>query len=140
MSDETVADVREALKRKMDNAIESLKREFNTVRTGRATPAIFDPIKIDYYGTPTPIAQLGTISTPEPQMLVINPWEKNLIKDIEREIMRANLGLTLSQDGNIIRAILPPLTEDRRKDLAKNVKKMGEDCKVAIRNVRRCNV
>ena len=125
------------LERKMDSAIESLKKDFIGVRTGRATAAIFDPIKVDYYGTPTPISQVGTISTPEPQLLVINPWDKNMIKEIEREIQRANLGLSLSQDGNIIRAVLPPLTEERRKELVKSTKKMGEESKIAIRNVRR---
>lgn len=137
MSAETVEDVLEVMERKMENTVESLKKEFMAVRTGRATPAIFDPIKVDYYGTPTPISQVGTISVPEPQLLVISPWDKNILKEIEREIQRANLGLTLSQDGNIIRAVLPPLTEDRRKELAKGAKKMGEDCKVAVRNVRR---
>lgn len=137
MSAETVEDILDVMDRKMDNTLESLKKDFLAVRTGRATATIFDPIKVDYYGTPTPISQVGTISIPEPQLLVISPWDKNMIKEIEREIQRANLGLTLSQDGNIIRAVLPPLTEERRKELAKGVKKMGEDCKVAIRNVRR---
>ena len=137
MSVETTEEVLETLDYKMDNTIESLKKDFVTVRTGRATPAILDSLKIDYYGTPTPLSQVGTISTPEPQLLVINPWDKNIIKDIEREIQRANLGLMISQDGNIIRAVLPLLTEERRKELAKNVKKMGEDCKIALRNVRR---
>ncbi|MBF0277514.1 MAG: ribosome recycling factor [SAR324 cluster bacterium] len=137
MSTETLDEVMETLDRKMDSAIESLKKDFIGVRTGRATPAIFDPIKVDYYGTPTPLAQVGTISTPEPQLLVINPWDKNMIKEIEREIQRANLGLSLSQDGNIIRAVLPPLTEERRKELVKSTKKMGEETKIAIRNVRR---
>lgn len=137
MSTETVEEVIGTLDRKMDSAIDSLKKDFMGVRTGRATPAIFDPVKVDYYGTPTPLSQVGTISTPEPQLLVINPWDKNMLKEIEREIQRANLGLTLSQDGNIIRAVLPPLTEERRKDLVKITKKMGEDSKIAIRNVRR---
>ncbi len=137
MSAETTEEVLETMDYKMDNTIENLKKDFITVRTGRASPAILDAIKIDYYGTPTPLSRVGTISTPEPQLLVINPWDKNIIKDMEREIQRANLGLMISQDGNIIRAVLPVLTEDRRKELAKNVKKMGEDCKIALRNVRR---
>ncbi len=137
MSAKTTEEVLEVLERKMDSAIESLKREYAAVRTGRATPAILDPVKVDYYGTPTPVSQVGSISTPEPQLLVINPWDKNMIKDIERELQRANLGLSLSQDGNIIRAVIPPLTEERRKELVKSIKKMGEDGKVAIRNVRR---
>ncbi len=137
MDAKTIEEVMVVLQRKMDSAIDSLKKDFIGVRTGRATPAIFDPIKVDYYGTPTPISQVGTISTPEPQLLVINPWDKNMIKDIEREIQRANLGLSLSQDGNIIRAVLPPLTEERRKELVKSTKKMGEASKIAIRNVRR---
>ncbi len=137
MSAEAVKEVLETLDYKMENTIESLKKDFVTVRTGRAAPSIFDNIKIDYYGTPTPLSQVGTISTPEPQLLVINPWDKSLIKDIEREIHRANLGLMISQDGNIIRTVLPPLTGERRKELAKNVKMMGEECKIALRNVRR---
>ncbi|MBF0287828.1 MAG: ribosome recycling factor [SAR324 cluster bacterium] len=137
MSAKTTEEVLEILERKMDSAIESLQREFTTVRTGRATPAILESVKVDYYGTPTPVSQVGSISTPEPQLLVISPWDKNMIKDIERELQRANLGLSLSQDGNIIRAVIPPLTEERRKELVKSVKKMGEEAKVAIRNVRR---
>lgn len=134
---ETLKEVHESMQRKMNSAMDSLKKEFISVRTGRATPAMLDSIKVDYYGTPTQLSQVGTITTPEPQLLMINPWEKKLLKDIERAIQQANLGLNVSNDGNFIRAVVPPLTQDRRKELVKGVKKMGEESKVAIRNVRR---
>ena len=137
MNDETIDAVEEETKRKMDSAIESLKDEFRTMHAGRVTPAVLENINVDYYGTPTPISQVGTISTPEPQMLAISPWEKSMLKEIERAILKANMGLSVSNDGNFVRAVMPPLTEDRRKELAKQVKKIGEDCKVAVRNVRR---
>ncbi len=137
MSVETIEEVQEILNKKMNSTIESLLKDFKSVRTGRATPTIFDSVKVNYYGTPTPLSQVGTVTAPEPQLVVINPWDKQMLKEIEREIQKANLGVTLSQDGNIIRAVIPPLTEDRRKELVKQVKKMGEECKIAIRNVRR---
>ena len=140
MQAESMQQVEEQAKRKMDNALAPLQRDFNTIHAGRVSAALLDSIKADYYGVPTPISQIGTIATPEPQMLTINPWEKSMLKEIERAILKANLGLSVSNDGNIIRAVMPPLTEERRKELVKVIKKMGEDCKVAIRGVRRdCN-
>lgn len=122
---------------KMGKSIESLKTEFIKVRTGRATPAILDGVMVDYYGTPTPIAQVGNISVPEARLLMVQPWEKNLLGDIEKAIQSSDLGLNPQNDGNIIRIPIPALTEERRKELAKNCKKIAEDSKVALRNIRR---
>jgi len=123
--------------KKMNGAIEALKNDFQRVRTGRANPAILDRVKVDYYGTMTPLNQVGNISVPDPQLIVIAPWEKNLLKEIEKAILRADLGMTPQNDGNTIRLPIPPLTEDRRKELVKQIKQMGEKLKLAIRNVRR---
>jgi ribosome recycling factor len=122
---------------RMDKAIQSLKREFTTIRTGRANPAILDKITVDYYGAPTPLNQLATISVPEARLLVIQPFDKTVIGDIEKEIQKSDLGLTPANDGNVIRIAIPALTEERRKELVKVVKKYAEDAKVAIRNIRR---
>lgn len=137
MDNEFIDMMKDDLQKKMDNAINNLKKEFGSVRTGRATPAILDPVRVDYYGIPTPISQVANISVPEPQLLVINPWEKKMLKEVERSIVKANLGLSVSNDGNIIRANVPPLTEERRKELVKQIKKMAEEFKVEIRNFRR---
>ena len=107
------------------------------IRAGRANPHVLDKLKVDYYGTPTPIQQVGNISVPEPRMLQIQPWEKSLIKAIEKAIMTSDLGINPSNDGTVIRLVFPELTEERRKDLVKDIKKKGEAAKVAIRNIRR---
>ena len=125
------------LERKMDKAIDVLEIEFQKVRTGRANPAILDNIHVDYYGTPTQLNQVGNISVPDPQLIVITPWEKKILSDIEKAIQKSDLGLTPQNDGNIIRLPIPPLTEERRKDLVKQIKKLGENAKIPIRNVRR---
>ncbi len=125
------------LERKMKNAIEVLKKEFQKVRTGRANPAILDNVMVDYYGTPTPINQVGNVSVPDPQMITISPWEKKMLSEIEKAIQKADLGLTPQNDGNIIRLPIPPLTEERRKEMVKQIKKIGENAKIPIRNVRR---
>jgi ribosome recycling factor len=125
------------LERKMDKAIDALEKEFHKVRTGRANPAILDNIQVDYYGTPTQLNQVGNISVPDPQLIVVTPWEKKLLSDIEKAIQKSDLGLTPQNDGNIIRLPIPPLTEERRKDLVKQIKKLGENAKIPIRNVRR---
>jgi len=114
-----------------------LEGDYQTIRAGRANPHVLDKIKVDYYGTPTPLQQVGNISVPEPRMLQIAPWEKSLIKEIEKAIMMSDVGITPSNDGAVIRLVFPELTEERRKDLVKDVKKKGEDAKVAIRNIRR---
>jgi len=122
---------------KMEKAIAHLEADYQGIRAGRANPHVLDKVRVDYYGTPTPIQQVGNISVPEPRMLQIAPWEKSLIKEIEKAIMMSDVGITPSNDGAVIRLVFPELTEERRKDLVKDVKKKGEDAKVAIRNIRR---
>ncbi|RBW69875.1 ribosome recycling factor [Bacillus taeanensis] len=122
---------------KMQKALASLRREFATIRTGRATPALLDKVQVDYYGAPTPVNQLAGISVPEARLLLIQPYDKSVLSDIEKAIQKADLGLTPNNDGDVIRINIPPLTEERRKEFAKLVKKYAEDGKVAIRNVRR---
>lgn len=122
---------------KMQKAIDFLVSDFATIRAGRANPHVLDKIKVDYYGTPTPLQQVGNVSVPEPRMIQIAPWEKTLIKEIEKAIMVSDLGITPSNDGQVIRLVFPELTEERRKDLVKEVKKKGEENKVVIRNARR---
>ncbi|MCR4641476.1 MAG: ribosome recycling factor [Lachnospiraceae bacterium] len=122
---------------KMKKAYDFLQSEFSTIRAGRANPHVLDRIRVDYYGTPTPIQQVGNVTVPEPRMLQIAPWEKNLIKDIEKAILASDVGITPSNDGSVIRLVFPELTEERRKDLVKEVKKKGEESKVAVRNIRR---
>ena len=122
---------------RMKKAIDVLKKELAALRAGRATPALLDRVTVDYYGTPTPVNQLATISAPEPRLLVIQPWDKSALGEIEKAIQKSDLGLTPMNDGNVIRIAIPPLTEERRAELAKVVKKHGEEAKVAIRNIRR---
>ena len=122
---------------KMQKAFDFMESEFATIRAGRANPHVLDKIRVDYYGTPTPVQQVGNVTVPEPRVLQIAPWEKSLIKNIEKAIMASDVGITPSNDGSVIRLVFPELTEERRKDLVKDVKKKGEECKVAIRNVRR---
>lgn len=121
----------------MDKAIKALRRDMSRVRTGRASVSLLDEIKVDYYGTPSPLSQLASLSVPEPRMIVIQPWEKKLIGEIERAIFKSDLGLTPSSDGTIIRLPIPALTEERRKEMAKQVRRMGEDARISIRSARR---
>lgn len=123
--------------RKMSAVIDSTKREFATIRTGRATPSLLDRVTVDYYGTETPLNQLASISVPEPRMLMVQPWDKSAVKAIEKAILTSDLGLTPSSDGNVIRIPIPPLTEERRKELVKLVRKVAEEKRVAVRNIRR---
>ena len=122
---------------KMQKAYEFLLSDFATIRAGRANPHVLDKIRVDYYGTPTPIQQVGNVSVPEPRMIQIAPWEKNLLKVIEKAIQTSDLGINPSNDGSVIRLVFPELTEERRKELVKDVKKKGEEGKVAVRNIRR---
>ncbi len=122
---------------KMHKSYDALINEYSTIRAGRANPKVLDKLRVDYYGTPTPIQQVANISVPEPRMLQIQPWEKSLIKAIEKAIMMSDLGITPSNDGSVIRLVFPELTEERRKELAKDIKKKGENTKVAVRNIRR---
>ncbi len=125
------------MKSHMEKTVGVLKNEFQKIRTGRASTAVLDSVKIDYYGNPTPISQVATLAIPEPRMITIAPWEAKLIPVIEKAIFNANIGLTPSNDGRSIRLSLPPLTEERRKEIVKEIKKKGEDDKVALRNIRR---
>ena len=122
---------------KMNKTLDSLNNDFGTIRAGRANPRVLDKIRVDYYGTPTPLQQVGNISVPEPRVLVIAPWEKNLIKPIEKAIQTSDLGINPTNDGSVIRLIFPELTEERRKELSKDIKKKGDNAKVALRNIRR---
>ncbi|MFN7250807.1 MAG: ribosome recycling factor [Anaerobacillus sp.] len=122
---------------KMNKAVEALKRELVTLRAGRANPAILDKIQVEYYGAITPLNQLASITVPEARLLVIQPFDKTIINDIDRAIQKSDLGLSPSNDGTVIRIMIPPLTEERRRDLVKLVKKYSEEAKVAIRNIRR---
>src|SRR5579884_2994647 len=131
--DELLADAKE----RMGKSVESMRHEFGSVRTGRASPALLDRITVDYYGTSTPLRQLATINAPEPRLLTIQPYDKNSIKSIERAILESDVGLTPSNDGNLIRLGIPELTEERRKQLVKVVRHIAEEGRVAVRNIRR---
>ena len=122
---------------KMRKAIEYLEGDYNTIRAGRANPHVLDKIRVDYYGTPTPVQQVGNVTVPEARIIQIAPWEKSLIKPIEKAILTSDIGINPSNDGSVIRLVFPELTEERRKDLVKEVKKKAEESKVAIRNIRR---
>lgn len=122
---------------KMKKAYEYLESDYGTIRAGRANPHVLDKIRVDYYGTPTPIQQVGNVTVPEARIIQIAPWEKSLLKSIEKAIMTSDLGINPTNDGSVIRLVFPELTEERRKDLVKEVKKKAEDGKVAIRNIRR---
>ena len=122
---------------KMTKTFNNLLSEFATIRAGRANPSILNKIRVDYYGTPTPLQQIGNITVPEPRILQIQPWEASMVKAIEKAILTSDIGINPSNDGRIIRLVFPELTEERRKDLVKEVKKKGEAGKVAVRNIRR---
>ncbi|MCR5256053.1 MAG: ribosome recycling factor [Acetatifactor sp.] len=122
---------------KMEKALEFLESDLAAIRAGRANPHVLDKLRVDYYGTPTPIQQVGNVTVPEARIIQIAPWDKSMLKAIEKEIMTSDIGINPSNDGSVIRLVFPELTEERRKELAKDVKKKGEDGKVAIRNIRR---
>ncbi|MDB9786594.1 ribosome recycling factor [Bacteriovoracaceae bacterium] len=130
-------DIQETVSNDMDKSIATLKKQLTKVRTGRATPNVLDGISVSYYGTDTPLAQVGQVSAPEARLLQIQPYDKTMIADIEKAIFKANLGVTPSNDGNFVRIPFPALTEEKRKDLVKSIKKIGEDTKINIRNTRR---
>jgi len=125
------------IKEKMDKALTALSHEFSSLRTGRASVAIFDTVMVDYYGTPTPLNQVATLSAPEPRLIIVQPWDVSQIRPIEKAITSSVLGLTPSNDGKIIRINIPQLTEERRKELVKVAHTFGEECRVSIRNIRR---
>jgi ribosome recycling factor len=130
-------DIYQDMRQNMGKSLNALKNEFKKVRTGRASVSILDGIRVDYYGTPTPLNQMATLAVPESRLISIQPWDVSVIKDIEKAILKSDLGLTPSSDGKIIRISIPPLTEERRKELVRVVNKMCEDFKIAIRNIRR---
>jgi len=133
MIDEIIEEARE----KMEKSVDALRKELKRIRTGRASLSIFDGVRVNYYGTPTPLNQLASLSVPESRLITIQPWDASAIKEIEKAILKSNLGLTPTSDGKIIRIAIPPLTEDRRKDIVKQVNKICEDYRVAVRNIRR---
>ncbi len=122
---------------KMNKAIASLEADYASIRAGRANPAILDKVTVEYYGVPTPLAQVGTVSVPEARSIVIQPWDATLLKEIEKAIQTSDIGINPNNDGKVIRLNFPPLTEERRKELKKGISKRGEDAKVAVRNIRR---
>ena len=132
-----VEEIFEDLQERMGKSIDSLKREYSRLRTGRASVSLLDGIRVTYYDTPTPLNQMASLAVPEPRLIVIQPWDKTAIGDIEKAILKSELGLTPINDGKVIRIAIPALTEDRRKELVKVARKMAEDNKVAIRNIRR---
>ena len=131
--DERLAQYNEKMQKSLDN----LLAEFGGIRAGRANPHVLDKIKVDYYGTPTALQQVANINVPEPRMIQIQPWEASLVKEIEKAIMTSDLGINPTNDGKVIRLVFPELTEERRKEIAKHIKKKGESAKVAVRNIRR---
>lgn len=133
MVKEFLQDAEEAMKK----AIQSLNSDFRSIRTGRANPALLDRVRVNYYGVPTPIKQAATITAPEGRLLVIKPWDKSILKDIERSILASNLGLNPNNDGELIRLVLPSLTQQRRRDLVRQVGKRTEDARISVRNSRR---
>ncbi len=122
---------------KMDKTLSKMEEDFAAIRAGRANPHVLDKIRVDYYGTPSPLQSVANVSVPEPRILQISPWDASLVKEIEKAILCSDIGINPTNDGKIIRLVFPELTEERRKDLAKDIKKKGEDAKVAIRNIRR---
>lgn len=133
MIDSVYDDARE----RMGDSIDALKNEFKKIRTGRASLGLFESIKVDYYGTLTPLSQMASLSVPESRLVVIQPWDQSVIGEIEKEILKSELGLTPMNDGKVVRVPIPPLTEERRKELVRLVRKIGEEHKVSIRNIRR---
>ena len=133
----TLEELQTKTQEKMDKALQALRNELTNIRTGRATPSLLDQVKVDYYGAPTPVTQVANVSVPEPRMIVIQPWDRSLLKTIEKAIMTSDLGLNPNNDGTVIRLNLPLLTEERRKERVKVVNKKGEASRVEIRNIRR---
>lgn len=132
-----VDDIYNDLKDRMDKTVQALVKSFTKIRTGRATPALLDGLSADYYGTPTPLSQMASVTAPEPRLLMIQPWDTQAIGEIEKAILKSELGLTPQNDGKVIRITIPTLTQERRKELSKLVKKNAEEAKVALRNIRR---
>ena len=136
-SDQTPEDVLKDVSRRMDQAIEAVKRELSAIRTGRATPALVEDIAVDYYGTPTPLKQIASISAPDARAIMVQPWDRQALREIEKSLMSSDMGFNPSNDGNIITVPIPPLTQERRQDMVKLLKRKLEEGKVSVRNVRR---
>ncbi len=132
-----IKDILSSREEKMQKTLEALKRDFASLRAGRATPALLDKVMVDYYGTPTPVSQVAKIAVPEARMILIQPWEKPMLKEIEKALMKSDLGLTPNNDGTAIRLTIPQLTQERREELKKSINKKAEEAKVALRNLRR---
>jgi ribosome recycling factor len=132
-----IAEVLQQARQHMAKSVEHLQHQLARLRTGRATPALIEHIRVDYYGVPTPISQVGNISVPEPRMLVIQPWDRSLLGAIEKAILQSDLGVTPSNDGSVIRIVMPPLSEERRRELVKVCRKYAEEARIALRNLRR---
>ncbi len=132
-----IEEIIEETREKMERSVDALRKELKRIRTGRASLSVFDGVRVNYYGTPTPLNQLASLSVPESRLITIQPWDASAIKEIEKAILKSNLGLTPTSDGKIIRITIPPLTEDRRKEIVKQVNKICEDYRVAVRNIRR---
>ena len=140
MAEEDVALVLDEARAAMEKSVDSLQRDLTRIRTGRANPALLDGVQVDYYGTPTPLKSLATISVPEPRLITVQPFDRKSLGEIERAILKADVGLTPANDGKMLRVPIPELTEERRRDLVKQVKKMAEDHRVGVRNARRDSV
>ena len=136
-SDRTIDDVLTEAERKMGQSIEAMRRDISTLRTGRATPALIEDLAVDYYGTPTPLKQIAAISAPDARAIMVQPWDKQSLRDIERSLTQSDLGFNPSNDGNVITVPIPPLTQERRHEMVRLLKRKAEDSKVAVRNVRR---
>lgn len=132
-----IDEIFEDLEERMEKSVESLKREYSRLRTGRASVSLLDGIRVSYYDTPTPLNQMASLAVPEPRLIVVQPWDKTALENIEKAILKSELGLTPMNDGKVIRISIPPLTEERRKELVKVARKMAEENKVAVRNIRR---
>lgn len=132
-----IKEITKEAEEKMKKVVEITKKEFMSIRTGKASPGLLDRVTVDYYGTPTPVNQLANVNAPEPRLIVVQPWDKGALSEIERAIMKSDLGITPTNDGSVIRLAIPPLTQERRKELAKSLKKEGEEKKVVVRNIRR---
>ncbi len=133
----TISEIFTASEDKMNKSVNNLVKEYGSIRAGRANPGVLDKVTVDYYGTPTPINQVAAVSVPDPRSLLITPWDKSILKEIEKAIQMSDIGINPQNDGTALRMQFPPMTEERRKDLTKDIAKMGEECKVAIRSIRR---
>lgn len=132
-----VEDLKKEVRAKMEKSLEALRHEFSQIRTGRASPALLDAVRVEYYGTMVPVTHIANVSAPEARLLVVQPWDKSALPAIEKAILSSDLGITPSNDGNVIRLSIPPLTEERRQELVKVVRRLAEDTRIAVRNVRR---